>query len=119
VSVTSGGRTWTGGFALRGDETVLLVGLEANGFAAAGTRDLVLGGSPDAQVAPPGGMAGAPTGTVAGEASGGVAGGPPRPMNPGEGSPPRHGGPPEGTWIGLMGLIVAGSLLGWAARARG
>ena len=122
VRVTSGARTWNGGFALTGGESVLLVGLEANGFATASTRDLPLGGAPpaDAQGAP----APAAHEGRAGEhppepASGGVAGGLPRPMNHEAGTPTRHGGPPEGTWIGLLGLVVAGGLLGWAARVRG
>jgi hypothetical protein len=122
VRVTSGARTWTGGFALTGGEAVLLVGLEANGFAAASTRDLPLAGAPPSQgmspptPAPHAGGAGA---HPAEPSSGGVAGGLPRPMNHEGGTPTGHGGPPEGTWIGLLGLLVAGGLLGWAARARG
>jgi hypothetical protein len=71
VTVTAGGRSWTGGYAFEAtSDPVLLVGLETSGFAAASTRELSFlaaaptGGAPGALPPPPGmampGMSGAP-----------------------------------------------------------
>ena len=66
VTVTAGGRTWTGGYAFEPtSDPVLLVGLESSGFAAASTRELSFlaavptGGAPAApgSLPPPPGMA--------------------------------------------------------------
>jgi hypothetical protein len=126
VTVHAEGKTWTGGFRFdEGSDPVLLVGLDAAGFAAASTREVMFvpqepmlpPGSPGADGAnpqpggPPPGVPGGQTGMPpASEGSGGAA--------PGGKAATRTGLPP-GMWLGWVVGAAAVAGLGAAARAGG
>ena len=95
VAVEAAGRTWEGGFQFDAQsDPVLLVGLEANGFAAASTREIMF--MPDqpadrGPAPPPGGGTGAPP--------------PPSPTEP-----RARTGLPDGMWLGWV--VAAACLVG-------
>jgi hypothetical protein len=130
VTVSAGGRTWTGGYAFEASsDPVLLVGLESSGFAAASTRELSFlaavptGGAPAApggpgNLPPPPGMAipgmagNAPPG--AGPTPGGEGG---RTATPAR-TTPKGTAAGWGLFIGALGLLAGVAWAGGRTGAR-